>query len=155
MKKFNQYIIEKLRVNKDSKVDNKEKSVKIINRLYTYLTSDNKKIINYMLTNFVEACLELANTVKNPAEVFNSPETYDKFLEKFGKDTGISPEKYSIIYENIPDDECAKIYQKEYKSFPMTCEEFKHMFGPGEFPIITIYIKRLAGNTYTFYTISR
>lgn len=157
MKQIDNFIIEKLKINKDSKV--KGDTVNIVDRIFHYSTVDDKKIIDYILEDFVGKCIELIE--RNPGMKFNSTKTYVFFENTFGKKDEELPQvpgnKFKIIYNGVPNGStCKKIFSRfNYKK--ITFDEFICMFGSGEFPLITIHTMPtgFGSNKYTYYTISR
>ena len=56
MKGINNYIFEKLKINKDSKPVDYSNNIKIVDRIFAYQTARKELIIDYILQNFAEKC---------------------------------------------------------------------------------------------------
>ena len=152
MKEIDNYIIEKLKINKDSKPVDYNNNIKIVDRIFAYQTARKELIIDYILQNFAEKCAYLLRDNPN----LNSLETYDIFKEKFYSDNDDNRDGYKLIYHEIPNlyNDFTSIFQNSR----IKRQSVEEMFGPGEFPIVYIYAK-LAKKTgefsQVFYTIDR
>ena len=152
MKGINNYIFEKLKINKDSKPVDYSNNIKIVDRIFAYQTARKELIIDYILQNFAEKCAYLLRDNPN----LNSLETYDIFKEKFYSDNDDNRDGYKLIYHEIPNlyNDFTSIFQNSR----IKRQSVEEMFGPGEFPIVYIYAK-LAKKTgefsQVFYTIDR
>ena len=85
MKHLNNYIIEKLRIDKDSKFYSR-KPTTIIDRIYIIRGSDDE-VINIIIDDFVQKYVVLVDVYKNPNSVLNSVKTYEYFYNEFDTDT--------------------------------------------------------------------
>lgn len=152
MKEIDNYIVEKLKINKDSKPIDYNNNKKIVDKIFCYFTNRKELIIDYILHNFAEKCAYLLRDNPN----LNSLETYNIFKEKFYSDNDYNKDGYKLIYHEIPNlyNDFTSIFQNS-RIKRQTVEE---MFGPGEFPIVYIYAK-LGNNkdkfSEVFYTIDR
>ena len=75
MKHINNYIIEKLRIDKDSKLHSGETTT-IIDRIYMLRGSDDE-VIDIIVDDFVQKCVVLVDSYKHPNSVLNSVKTYE------------------------------------------------------------------------------
>lgn len=148
MKHLNNYIIEKLRINKDSKFHS-GKTTTIIDRIYMIRGSDDE-VINIIIDDFVQKCVVLVDVYKNPNSVLNSVKTYEYFYNEFGTDTNEDFSDWKKIYHDIPVKICKELWNK-YGINKMDMNDFENMFGAGEFPIINIFRK----NNNVIYNITR
>jgi hypothetical protein len=155
MKEINNFIIEKLKLNKDSKVEPSKhrEYVDLVQRVYAYKTKDKETLIDYILVSFAEKCSLL---IRRSPHKLDSTATYDIFEKNFCNRMSIdNPDNFIKIYSDIPD--IFNRNPKLFTGFKITKEMVENMFGPGEFPIISIYANTVDDDTFTqvYYTISR
>ena len=155
MKEINNFIIEKLKLNKDSKAEPSEsrKLIELVQRLFTYKTKNEKEITNYILENFAEKCDIL---FRRSTHKLDSTATYDIFKDQFFNKMIIkNPDNFKKIYSDIPD--IYDMFPKLFSCHGISEDWVKDMFGPGEFPIVSIYVNTIDDDTFTqvYYTISR
>lgn len=155
MKEINNFIIEKLKLSKDSKVEpsGNRKYVNLIQRVFTYKTKNKEEIINYILENFAEKC---SLSLRRSPYKLNSTKTYDIFDQQFLNRMIISnSDNWEKIYSDIPD--IYDMFQKLFMNYNISEDDVKNMFGSGEFPIVSIYANTVDDDTFTqvYYTISR
>ena len=148
MKKLNNYITEKLKINKDSKLHSGE-TITIIDRIYMLRGSDDE-VIDIIIDDFVQKCIELAEQYVHPKNVLNSVKTYKLFYNSFGTDTDEDFSDWKEIYNQVPLKRCIELWDK-YNYQKMYADDFENMFGDGEFPIINIFRK----NNNVIYNIVR
>lgn len=148
MKHINNYIIEKLRIDKDSKLHSGETTT-IIDRIYILRCSDDE-VIDIIIDDFVQKCVVLVDSYKHPSSVLNSVKTYEYFYNEFGTDTDEDFSDWKEIYHQIPIKMCKEFWTK-YGINKMDMNDFENMFGDGEFPIINIFRK----NNNVIYNITR
>lgn len=116
-------------------------ATKIINGLFAFnKETTDEEIIDTILHDFVQKCVGLIKDTYAPNCAFSSTYTYSLFLQRYGVDDGYD-DSTEEIFSDIPAVTCQEIYKKE---FPKTAklfsvEDFRDMFGIGEFPIITIW----------------
>lgn len=116
-------------------------ATKIINGLFMFnKETTDEEIIDTILHDFVQKCVGLIKDTHAPNCAFNSTYTYNLFLQRYGVDNAYD-DATEEIFSDIPAVTCQEIYKKE---FPKTAklfsvEDFRDMFGIGEFPIITIW----------------
>lgn len=156
MKEINNFIIEKLKLSKDSKIEPSQdhKYINLIQRVFTYKTKNKEEIINYILENFAEKCSLL---FRRSMSKLNSTKTYDIFDQKFLNRMIIyNPDNWEKIYSDIPD--IYNMFSKLFMNYHIFEDDVKNMFGPGEFPIVSIYANTVDDDdtfTHVYYTISR
>ncbi len=155
MKEINNFIIEKLKLSKDSKVEpsGNRKCINLIQRVFTYKTKNKEEIINYILENFAKKCSLL---LRRSSYKLNSTKTYDIFDHQFLNRMIISnSDNWEKIYSDIPD--IYNMFPKLFMNYNISEDDVKNMFGSGEFPIVSIYANTVNDDTFTqvYYTISR
>lgn len=148
MKHINNYIIEKLRIDKDSKLHSGETTT-IIDRIYMLRGSDDE-VIDIIINDFVQKCVVLIDSYKYPNSVLNSVKTYEYFYNEFGTDTDEDFSDWKEIYYQIPIKICKELWTK-YGINKMDINDFENMFGDGKFPRINIFRK----NNNVIYNITR
>lgn len=155
MKEINNFIIEKLKLSKDSKIEPSEnrKYINLIQRVFNYKTKNKEEIINYILENFAEKC---SISLRRSPHKLNSTKTYDIFDQQFLNRMVIDNlDNWEKIYSDIPD--IYDMFSKLFINYHISEDDVKNMFGPGEFPIVSIYANTVDDDTFThvYYTISR
>ena len=156
MKEINNFIIEKLKLSKDSKVEpsGNRKYINLIQRVFTYKTKNKDEIINYILENFAEKCSLTFR--RSPHNKLNSTKTYDIFDQQFLNRMIINnSDNWKKIYSDIPD--IYDMFPKLFMNYHIFEDDVKNMFGSGEFPIVSIYANIVDDDTFTqvYYTITR
>lgn len=100
----------------------------------------DEEIIDTILRDFTTKCAGIIRDTAAPNCALCSLYTYNLFFQRYGVDNGgdVSTEQ---IYQHIPGDECMNIYKKEFTDLEkiFSADEFRDMFGTGEFPSITIW----------------
>ena len=114
---------------------------KIIGGLFRFnKETTDEEIIDTILRDFVTKCAGIIRDTAAPNCALNSLYTYDLFYQRYGVDNGgdVSTEQ---IYQEIPADECEKIYKEEFPDLEniFSIKDFRDMFDGGEFPLITIW----------------
>ena len=155
MKQINNFILEKLKINKESAIINNGNNM-IIDRIFTFKSADNE-IIEIILDDFIQKCIFLIDNYKDPINKLNSTKTYDYFYDEFGTETDLNMKDFHKIYSKIPASECVKIYKTYINNKRPDENFFENMFGAGEFPLITIYKSNTAfgSSKDVIYKISR
>jgi len=159
MKELNDFIIEKLVINKDIQSPEKENKeiLNIVEKVFIYKTNREDLLIDYILEHFAERLSLLIKKSKISNKTLDSTETYDIFYKEFDrKIRSEQVEGFKEIYKEIPN-----IWEKFTSVFlksGIRRKMVEDMFGTGEFPIVTIYAKLgKKDNDFSevYYTISR
>ena len=155
MKQINNFIIEKLKISKDSKVEpsKNRKYISLVQKIFTYKTKNKKDITNYILEDFAQKCSLIFRT---STHILNSTKTYDIFEQQFSNKTWINNlDNWEKIYSNIPD--IYNMFPRTFSNYDISENYVNDMFGPGEFPMVSIYANIVDDDQFTqvYYTISR
>jgi len=135
MKRLKRYIIEQYLFEAPEEIKT------IIGGLFRFNkeTTDGE-IINTILRDFVTKCAGIIRDTYAVNCALNSLYTYALFDKRYGINNGfdVSTEK---MYQDIPSEECYVLFDEMFPDLSqiVSLDEFRGLFGNGEFPLITIW----------------